>query len=338
MRIPLNQFERVANDTILKRGLSYYRNGHVTDITKLSDYEYEAVVFGTEKYKVEIRIEFDTLVKAQCDCISDQGSICKHIVALILYLKQNNFNLSNQSESSTKMKKSKSVLLQFSEILEKLSHKELKEFIIAQGNTNEQFKNLFLSTYSYLGNNLSKKFFQEQIRSIVNSSTDRDGFIGWHEMSNFEDAIYPIIFNADKQYADKNYKIAFYIATALMEEMIEAIEFSDDSTNVIGGIIDDSYAMLHNIVTADLPKGFKNEVLNYCIKVFQKELFEGWGWHLDILRIAYRLIEDEAEADRIIECLDKVAIEDYKKEQAELFKLQIISEYKDKVDAQRFID
>lgn len=71
-------------------------------------------------------------------------------------------------------------------------------------------------------------------------------------------------------------------------------------------------------------------MLNYCVKTFQKELFEGWGWHLDILRIAYRLIEDEAEADIIIECLEKVAIEDYMKEQTESFKLQILSEYKDK--------
>lgn len=220
-------------------------------------------------------------MKTQCGCTSDQGPICKHVAALILYLKQSNFNLIHQSESSRKIEE-------------------------------------------------RKKFYQEQIKSIVNSSTDRDGYIGWYEMSNFEDAIYPIIFNADKQYADKNYKIAFYIATALMEKMIEVMQFSDDSTNVIGGIIDDSFAMLHNIVTADLPKGFKNEVLTYCVKAFQEELFEGWGWHLDILRIAYRLIEDEAEADIIIECLEKVAIEDYMKEQTESFKLQILSEYKDK--------
>lgn len=234
-------------------------------------------------------------MKTQCGCTSDQGPICKHVAALILYLKQSNFNLIHQSESSTKIEKRISESHQLNTILEKLSYQELKEFIVAQSNTNEEFRNMFLYTFSHIGTNLSKKFYQEQIKSIVNSSTDRDGFIGWYEMSNFGDAIYPIIFNADKQYADKNYKIAFYIATALMEKMIEVMQFSDDSTNVIGGIIDDSFAMLHNIVTADLPKGFKNEVLNYCVKTFQKELFEGWKWHLDIIRIAYRLIENVAE-------------------------------------------
>ena len=48
---------------------------------------------------------------------------------------------------------------------------------------------------------------------------------------------------------------------------------------------------------------------------------------MDILRIAYRLVESEAEADRVLKCLDKVR-EDYDKERAQTFKLAIISEYK----------
>ena len=146
-------------------------------------------------------------------------------------------------------------------------------------------------------------------------------------MSNFENAIYPIVASADKQYLEKNYKIAFYMATALMEEMIAAMEFSDGSTSEIWGIIDDAFGMLHNMATSVLPKDLRREIFNYCIKTYKKGLFEGLDWQLDILRIAYRFIESEAEADRILKCLDKVK-EDYDKERAQSFKLAIISEFK----------
>ena len=146
-------------------------------------------------------------------------------------------------------------------------------------------------------------------------------------MSNFEDAIYPIVTSAEKHYEEKNYNIAFYMATALMEEMIVAMEFSDNSGNEIGGIIDDAFGMLHNMVTTVLPKDFKKEIFRYCITAFTKEVFEGWDWHLDILRIAYRLVESETEADRVLKCLDSVK-EDYDKERAQTLKLLVISEYK----------
>lgn len=326
-RIPLNQFERIVNDTILKKGLHYYRNGCVTDVAKLSDFDYEASVNGTEKYAVRLKIHCYTFEEGTCSCLHDKSSICRHIVATVLYLKQCNFNPNNEGAHATKAVKSKTVSQQVNELLEKVSHAELKDFIVAQSKTDEHFSNLFLSTFTHLDNNLSKEFYREQINSIVQAATDRHGFIGWHEMSNFEGAIYPIVTSADKHYEEKNYKIAFYMATALMEEMILAMEFSDSSGNEIGGIIDDAFGMLHNMATAVLPKDLRRDIFNYCITAYKKELFEGWDWHLDILRIAYRFVENEADADRILKCLDTVK-EDYDKERAQTFKLAIISEYK----------
>ena len=175
--------------------------------------------------------------------------------------KKNNFKPDNQDAPATKAIKSKTVSQQVNELLEKVSDAELKKFIVAQSKTDEQFSNLFLSTFSYLGNNHSKEFYRAQINSIVHAATDRDGFIVWDEMRNFEDAKYPVVPNADNHYAEKSFNIAFYMATALMEEMIAALQFSDDSTNAIGGIIDDSLEMLHNMATTILPKDFRKEIL-----------------------------------------------------------------------------
>ena len=45
MRIPLNHFEEIFEGSpILDRGLSYYEDGHVIDVAKLSDNEFEITV------------------------------------------------------------------------------------------------------------------------------------------------------------------------------------------------------------------------------------------------------------------------------------------------------
>lgn len=337
MIIPLNEFEQIIDETILKRGLSYFKNGYVTDFVEISNGEYEANVSGTEEYTVHLEVKNNTIVEHNCDCPYDMGPVCKHIVASIFYLKQDELNLNQQNVSLAKKKKSKTVTQQLKEVLDKVSHQNLKEFIQEQSKMDKQFRNLFLSSFAHLNESQSKEFYQKQIKSIVNSATDRHGFIGWHEMKYLEQGIDPIITIAEKQLESKNYINTIYICTALMEEMTEAIQFSDDSNGSIGDIIDSSYEMLYDIATKDISFDIKTELFNYCITAFEKRLFDGWDWHTGILNIAYELTDNENEADIIIKCLDTVNGE-YEKERAQSFKLEIITKYKDKEDVQKFID
>ena len=337
MNIPLNEFEQIINETILKRGLSYFKNGYVTEFTEISNGEYEANVSGTEEYTVRLEIKNNTIVEHNCDCPYDMGPVCKHIVASIFYLKQDELNLNQQNISLPKKKKSKSVTQQLKEVLDKASHQDLRDFIQGHSKMDKQFRNLFLSSFAHLNKSQSKEFYQKQIKSVVNSATDRHGFIGWHEMKYLELGIDPIITIAEKQLESKNYINAIYICTALMEEMTEAIQFSDDSNGVVGGIIDSSYEMLHDIATKSISVDIKTELFNYCITAFKKRLFDGWDWHTGILNIAYKLTDNENRADVIINCLETVN-GDYEKERAQSFKLEIISKYKDKKEVQKFID
>lgn len=337
MNIPLNEFEHIINETILKRGLSYFKNGYVTEFSEISNGEYEANVLGTEEYTVNLKVKNNIIVEHNCDCPYDMGPVCKHIVASIFYLKQDELNLNQQNVPLVKKKKRKTVSQQLKEVLDKVSHQDLKEFIQEQSKMDKQFRNLFLSSFAHLNESQSKEFYQKQIKSIVNSTTDRHGFIGWHEMKYLEQGIDPIITIAEKQLGNKNYINAIYICTALMEEMTEAIQFSDDSNGSIGGIIDSSYEMLYDIATKDISVDIKTELFEYCIAAFKKRLFDGWDWHTGILNIAYELTDNENEADIIIKCLDTVNGE-YEKERAQSFKLDIISKYKDKKEVQKFID
>jgi len=337
MNIPLSEFELIIDETILKRGLTYFKNGYVTEFTEISNGEYEANVSGTDEYTVRLEIKNDVIIEHNCNCPYDMGPVCKHIVASIFYLKQDELNFNQQSIPPPKKKKRKSITQQLNEILDKVSHSELKDFIREQGKIDKQFRNLFLSSFAHLNASQSKEFYQRQIKSIINSATDRQGFIGWHEMKYLEQGIDPIIAISEKQLESKNYINAFYICTALMEEMTEAIQFSDDSNGVLGGIIDSSYEMLYDVATKDISEEIRTELFNYCKTSFEKRLFDGWDWHIGILRIAYELTSNENEADIIIKCLETVNGE-YERERAQSFKLEILTKYKGKGQVQKFIE
>jgi len=337
MNIPLNEFEQIIDETILKRGLSYFKKGYVTEFLEISNGEYEANVSGTEEYTVRLEIKNNIIVGHNCDCPYDFGPVCKHVVASIFYLKQDELNLNEKSVSLVKKKKRKSVTLQLNELLDKVSHKDLKKFIQEHSKMDKQFRNLFLSNFAHLNESQSKEFYQKQIQSVVNSAIDRHGFIGWHEITYLEQGINPIISIAEKHFENENYTNAIYIFTALMEEMTEAIQFSDDSNGVIGGIIDGSYEALLEITSKTISENIRTELLSYCISAFDKKIYAGWDWHLGILHIAYNLVTDENEADIIIKCLDTIN-GDYEKERAQSFKLEIITKYKSKEEVRKFIN
>ncbi len=337
MNIPLNEFEQIIDETILKRGLSYFKNGFVTDFVEISNGEYEVNVSGSEEYTVRLKVNNNEIVEHDCDCPYDFGPVCKHVVASIFYLQQDELNLNEQNTPLVKKKKAKSVSQQLTELLDKVSHKDLKKFIHEQSKMDKQFRNLFLSNFAHLNESQSKEFYQKQIQSVVNSATDRHGFIGWDEMTYLEHGIDPIIAIAEKHFENKNYENAIFIFTALMEVMIETLQFCDDSNGVVGGIIDSSYETLSSIALEKISDDIRKDLFNYCISAFQMKYFDGWDWHLGILHIANNLVADEKEADIIIKCLDTVNGE-YEKERAQFFKLEIITKYKDKDAVQNFID
>ena len=337
MNIPLSEFEHIIDETILKRGLSYFKNGFVTEFSEISKGEYEAYVSGTEEYTVNLKIENNVIVEHNCDCPYDMGPVCKHIVASIFYLKQDELNFNQENTSLPKKKKQKSVTQQLNEVLDKVSHSQIKDFIREQCKIDKQFRNLFLSNFAHLNASQSKEFYQRQVKSVINSATDRHGFIGWHEMRYLEQGIDPIIAISERQFESGNYINAIYICTALMEEMTEAIQFSDDSNGILGGIIDNSYERLYDIATKDISEEIRTELFNYCITSFEKKIFEGWDWHIGVLRIAYELVNSENKADIIIKCLDTINGE-YERERAQSFKLEIITKYKGKEQVQKFIE
>ena len=88
----LKNFESEIENKIVGRGLSYYKGGDVKKLEKVSENEFSAVVFGTEKYSVYVKLNGETIVEHECDCPYDFGDVCKHKVAVFYAIRSGNFS------------------------------------------------------------------------------------------------------------------------------------------------------------------------------------------------------------------------------------------------------
>lgn len=166
MHIPIDCFERYVDEIIIKRALSYYENGNVIDVEEKRPEEFEAIVEGTEDYTVQLKLEDGKITEYDCDCPYDMGPVCKHVVAVIMYLQENdpdvNPGANNAEESISPLtgihETNKD---RVNEILEKVHPEELKQFIRKTTAENSNFKNLFLSSFEQANSQKSKEFYKQ---------------------------------------------------------------------------------------------------------------------------------------------------------------------------------
>ncbi|MCB0397894.1 MAG: SWIM zinc finger family protein [Flavobacteriales bacterium] len=316
MQIPLTQFEQFIEDTILKRGLSYFKKGQVQEVEETSSGQYEAVVQGTEEYRVRLQIKDHAVTHHLCSCPYDQGPVCKHIVAVIFYLQQETLGLQPDASkekpqrkkrpATETRKKRKTVAGKVDELLGNISHDELKDFVRQKAAESSPFRNTLLSAFAHQNTDESQGDYNKQIRSILRQAAGRDGFIPWSATGHVGRMMHGLMVTARNHFDRGNFQSAIFISCAMLEEMTKAFQFADDSNGDIGGAIDEAIHLLGDIASAKLSDDLRKSLLAYCIKAYQKELFEGWDWHTGMLNIAVLLVQTQKETDQMMALLDGV--------------------------------
>lgn len=343
MQIPLNQFEQYIDETILKRGLQYFKKGHVHEPEEISPGVYEAIVEGTEDYNVRLTIKNGIITEHVCDCPYDFGPVCKHVAAVIFYLVQDELELNNKTKKAktkqtSKPAKQKTVAEQVDELLEKATHDELKQFVREQASQNASFRNLFLSSFVQHNSNESKELYVKQVKAILKAASDRHGFIDWSASRLVGKAVDNLLESARKQIDNCNYRSAVFICTAVMEQMTEALQYADDSNGEIGGRVDAAYEMLYNIALEQSSEEIRKLIIEYCFTSLDKQIYSGWDWHTDILHLAALLLKTEEETERIFKQIDKTQRSDYEREEAQSIKYEILLKTKGENAAEKYFE
>jgi len=344
MQIPIKQFEEYIDETMLKRGFSYFKNGQVSEPEEISPGEYEAIVNGTEDYTVQLLLKNGIITEFVCNCPYDKGPVCKHVAAVIFHLQQDELGLSKKTKKIaktvpvTKPAKRKTFSQQFDELLEKVTHDELKQFLREKASIEPQFRNLFLSSFAQYNSDESKEQYVKQVKSILKTASDRHGFIDWSASRLVGNSVDKLLESAQKQINNHNFKSAVFICTAVMEQMTEALQYSDDSYGDIGGSIRAAFDMLYNIAKEQISEEIRKLIIEYCFTSFDKKIYSGWSWHIDLLRIAAHLLKTEDEIKRIFEQTDKAQRSDYDREEAQSIHYDILLKTKGEKVAEHYLE
>src|SRR5665647_2228353 len=81
------------NIEVFKKGVDCYKLGFVKDVKYNKNSEIiQSNVHGSKDYKVEIFLDKGRYINSQCDCAAYEtwGSMCKHIVATLILLQNQN--------------------------------------------------------------------------------------------------------------------------------------------------------------------------------------------------------------------------------------------------------
>ena len=339
MHIPLRHFEDYIDETMLRRGLSYYKKGKVHEPIEERTGEYEAIVEGTEEYTVRLTVINGTITEHVCNCPFDSGPVCKHVVAVIFYLQQDELELKLNAVQAKpvapkKSKKRKTVAEQVDELLDKTAHDELKQFVQEQATLNASFRNLFLSSFGRNNPDESKGFYEKQMKSILRSAKKRDGYINRSDAKLVDN----LLDSAKKQIDKGNFKSAFFICTAIMEQMVGALEYADDSNGDIGGAINAAYEMIKHIAASQQSEDIRKLIIDYALSAVDQQIFSGWDWHVFMLRIAAMLLKTEEEVERLYQELDQEHSSEYDREEAQCIKYEIILKTKGEKEATDFLE
>ncbi len=92
MLLTLDNFEQSVESKIVERGLDYFKDGDVARLEKVGDGEFSAVVLGSDRYEVFVRLDGASVSEHECDCPYDWGNVCKHKIAVFYAIRNGNFS------------------------------------------------------------------------------------------------------------------------------------------------------------------------------------------------------------------------------------------------------
>ena len=348
MEIPLSHFEEYIDEPILKRGLSYFKNGFVHEPEEIRPGDYEAVVEGSEDYTVKLSIRNRVITEHSCDCSYDMGPVCKHVAAVIFYLEQEKLGLTQNTKkgsskkakaSSSKPSKRKTLAQQVDDLLGKVTHNELILFVRNQAANDSLFRDSLLASFAQYNPNESKALYAKQVKTLIKVARGKYGFLDSSGAEYVSNELSSMLGLANHYIRKGNHKSAFFICTAIMDELISALEYADDMDGHLTDTIYDAFDTLATIAQEDPPEEVRKLIFKYCLTSFSKRSFSGWDWHLNFLHLAAYMLSTDSEMEELFKRIAAIPkSSEYEVKKAQEIQYDVLLKRKGESVAQKYLE
>ena len=311
----LDNFEEKIDNTILKRGLTYWENGQVDDLEQ-DGKKVDAWVVGTEDYHVELELEKEEIKWHSCTCPYGMGPVCKHIAAVL-------FELTMDAEEEEKIipkrrgrpkkvvvkkkvsTKKKSKKPQFKTLIQEVNEEELRNFVKELATTDRKLKDRFMAFFANKWSEGNKEDYKIIFRNIMRGYTDRRGFLDYRNSGKFAREIESMMDEIPQWFATSPQN-AFALCQAVVEESHLVYEEGvDDSSGEFGGLSPSALSYLQQL-SEQADESLQQEIFDYCVSESKKQIYSDYGdaWH-DFMTIIVSLTDSEERMEAIFKVLDK---------------------------------
>ena len=359
MNITLSNFESVIDHALVKRGRRYWQHGLVQNLEEIEDGKWTAQVEGTQVYEVRISISDDAVTDYNCTCPYDLGPVCKHEVAMLYAIQErlSGVATTNKEEQETTIgskrrraktgkQKPRTVAKKVDEVLEKMSQEEIIDLVRSHALRNREFRVILLAQVTLRSGGDSKSAYRELIKESLRSGMDRHGFIDYWSTRRAVRGAEELLNKAVKLVESGNPEQAIPIFQAVIEELVPALQFADDSNGDIGGAIDWAFDEFYKCIEKIQDPIMRKDLFDYYLTEANRKQYEGWDWKWDFLRMASALISSGEQEKELFAKLDKISqagqssefFDRYNQEQAAQIKLEVIRKRGRENDINQFIN
>ncbi|WP_409200834.1 SWIM zinc finger domain-containing protein [Methanobrevibacter sp. DSM 116169] len=287
----INEFIEASDFQIIERGESYYHSGYVLSLSKKGNMFISNVEGSNyDPYKVKIILnDNEEITHYNCNCPYNYGPVCKHVIAVLLAILNNDFKEMKIHELKDTNKTSS--IDQSRKLLERASKEELSSFLSEQlkdNNLRYEFLKFFNESFEYL--------FEEikyQISCLIVNEYNND------DLDEIISKIEYLIEEFKEKLDKTNYEDIFNYSFEIFLESILLFEkfYYYDGLYDFHDIIDNSFEILEETIVlfkkyAD--KNSKNRALETLVRkgnLFNFHNHDMSKW--DILNFAIEFVDKD---------------------------------------------
>lgn len=300
----LFDFEKEVNPVILKRGEEYFDQQAVDDLEETFKGEWSATVHGNDDYSVQVKLNNrQRITHVHCDCPFEDGEICKHLTAVFFAIREAKTVI--KAPSGEKTAKKQNATTGIKEMMEKISDRELRDFVRYFMEKDKKFKDDFLLYFADKDDSgdLSKKF-QDLIRNTIKRNTSR-GFIDYRSSRKMAAELTAFLTTLEEFIHKNNYRDALTLAQVMISETIKTIEYCDDSSGSVGEVISNAIELLAQAVE-DVPFLLKEKVVGFLKKELNQKIYFDYGdFGYDLMNIYEKLSLETGQTQEFMSFLDE---------------------------------
>jgi len=296
----LNNFENHVEPIIISRGADYYRDQAVRELEEFQSGEWIADVEGSDMYRVAVYLKGNEIIDWDCDCPYDMGPICKHVVAVLYAIRQESINEKQMGTAKKSSQKKKEI----DRIFEKVSKKDLVEFIRKQIKTSRSFKNIFMAHFADLLEERADQKYRTILINSYKSALGRNQFIDHSRENILLSPIAELSQRANELLSKRFFRESLEICKALIELIPTFIPAMDEDYYSLRDELESAFDNMFGIAESAHPQ-FKEELFKYCLIEYPKEKYREIGMDGYFLSLLIPLITTESQEKRFFKLIEE---------------------------------